>query len=186
MMGKEIKELGIVACDKFQPIALEGQRCFSLDLRNVEDVNKSMTGKTSGLTLVLDPNTLETDMFARIYLHTLSPFTDFRNGSYAMSVLKKMTGTKGFLKNADEGETCQIEEFEKCNTREYVGLVSDKCQCTLWALNNGNSQQVHNFFLNFYNICLGPSLLHLCILNLHQFYSSWVWKLQSKLHWPLC
>ena len=117
----------------------------------VEGVNKSMTGKTSGLTLVLDPNTVESDKFARIYLHTLSPFTDYRNGSYAMSVLKKMTGTQGFLNTADEGETCQIEEFEKCKSRKYIGRVFDKCQCTLWALEMGNSQQV-NILPFFYNL----------------------------------
>ena len=140
MLGKEVD--GFVACDQFQPTVLEGQRCYSLYLSKVEGVNRSMTGKKGGLTLVLDPNTVRNDMFARIYLHTLSPFTDYWNSSYAMSVLKKMSGTRGFLNTADGGKICQIEEYDKCNTREYLGMVSDKCQCTIWALEHGNSQQV--------------------------------------------
>ena len=73
---------------------------------------------------------------ARIYLHTLSPFTDYRNGSYAMSALKKMTGTKGFLGLPDAEKRCQEETLDECNSQKYFDKVRTECHCTLWALDN--------------------------------------------------
>ena len=46
------------------------------------------------------------DRSPKIYLNTLSSFTDFRVGSYAMTSLKKMTGTESFLKQTDEQTRC--------------------------------------------------------------------------------
>ena len=133
MLGKEME--GFVACDKFQPTVLEGQRCYSLDLAKV-GVGKSKAGKMKGLELVLDSNTPgnEDGNVARIYLGILSPFTDYRNGSYAMSALKKMTGTDGFLGLPDSAKKCQLETFEECNSRKYVEKISTSCHCTPWAL----------------------------------------------------
>ena len=86
MLGKEME--GFVACDKFQPREIEGQICYSVDLSKVDNMNKSGTGKSSSLLIILDSNTNERHSLARVILQTLSPFTDYRNGSYAMSALK--------------------------------------------------------------------------------------------------
>ena len=85
---------------------------------------------------MLDSNTPgnEEENVARIHLHTLSPFTDYRNGSYAMSALKKMTGTDGFLGLPDSAKKCQLETFEECNSRKYVDRIGTSCHCTPWAL----------------------------------------------------
>ena len=134
MLGKEVE--GFVACDKFQPTVLEGQMCYSIDLAKVDQVNSSKTDKSNGLVLVLDSNTPlnEEENVARIHLGTLSPFTDYRNGSYAMSVLKKMTGTKGFLGLPDAQKRCQIQPSDECNTQKFFEKVQAKCHCRLWAL----------------------------------------------------
>ena len=136
LLGKEVD--GFVACDQFQPTVLEGQMCYSLDLSKVHKVNSSKTGKQNGLVLVLDPNTPENEEenVARIHLHTLSPFTDYRNGSYAMSSLKKMTATKGFLGMSETNKKCQVENFEDCKTMKYLEKIQKECHCIQWALHD--------------------------------------------------
>ena len=131
LLGKEVD--GFVACDQFQPTVLEGQRCYSLNLSKV-GVSKSKAGKMNGLELVLDSNT--PGKVARIYLVTLSPFTDYRNGSYAMTSLKKMTGTKSFLGLLDAEKRCQVETSGECNTQKYFQAIRSKCHCRLWALDS--------------------------------------------------
>ena len=149
-LGKEMK--GFVACDKFQPTVLEGQMCYSL-----QGAGKAKAGKRNGLLLVLDSDKVavgkkDTNL-ARVYLHSLSPFTDYRNGSYAMSALKKMTGTEGFLRLPYSAKKCQVETFEDCNRRKYVERVRTHCHCTLWALQD--KQEVYINF-NFDTYCRTP------------------------------
>ena len=71
---------------------------------------------------------------ARIYLNTLSTFTDYRARSYAMTALKKMTGTDSFLDQTDEEKKCRIESLEDCQARSYIDRVQEKCGCVPWAL----------------------------------------------------
>ena len=136
MLGKEVE--GFVACDKFQPTVLEGQMCYSLDLSKVENVKRTKNGKKNSLTLVLDLNIdfEQSQELAMFYVHTLSPFIGYRNSSYAISFLKKMTGTKSFLSTPDNVKKCQLGSMEDCNTRKYLGMVQHDHQCILWALDN--------------------------------------------------
>ena len=129
-LGKHIE--GFVSCDKFYPTVLEGQMCYSLDLHAIDNVNKPGSGKSKGLLMVLDSN--QENKLARIHLHTLSPFTSNRSGSYAMSSLKKMTGSDGFLKMPDVDKKCNVEHFEECNTKKYLEQIRNRCKCVLWAL----------------------------------------------------
>ena len=71
---------------------------------------------------------------ARIYLNTLASFTDYRAGGYAMTSLKKMTGTDSFLKQTDEEKKCRIETLEDCQARSYIDRAQEKCGCVPWAL----------------------------------------------------
>ena len=134
LLGKEVD--GFVTCNQFQPTVLEGQICYSLNLSKVHKVNSSKTGKQNGLVLVLDPNTPgnEDENVARIDLGILSPLTDYTNGSYAMSALKKMTGTEGFLGLPDADKRCQTETSDEYNTQRFLEKVQAECHCTLWAL----------------------------------------------------
>ena len=129
LLGKEVD--GFVACDQFQPTVLEGQICYSLDLTKF-GVGKSKAGKMYGFELVLDSNT--PGKVARIYLDTLSPFTNYRNGSYSLNSLKKMTGTNGFLAMPDAEKKCQVETLDECNTQKLFEKVRSECHCRFWAL----------------------------------------------------
>ena len=71
---------------------------------------------------------------ARIYLNTLSSFTDVRSGSYAMTSLKEMTGTDSFLELPLDKKQCQIGTFEECQVQNYAVEVLKQCGCVPWAL----------------------------------------------------
>ena len=144
-MGKEVD--GFVACIKFQPTVLEGQMCYSMDLSKTGISSKA--GKSNGLMLVLDSNSPWDGAMniARIFLNTLFPFTDYRNGSYAMSSLKKMTATKAFLGMSVSDKKCQVETLEECKTRKFLEKIQKECRCTQWALQDKKEvRKSYNFF----------------------------------------
>ena len=156
-------------CSQFRPTLLEGQLCYLL---NVSSLNqpKSKVGFNNGLMLVLDessgyanhlgeakrdmrtvndivslelkpPNSAQHS--TRIYLNNLASFVGYSKGSYMMSALKKMKGTKEFLDLADNKKGCSIETFEDCQKRNYFKKVVPKCGCIPWALSNQEEQKVH-------------------------------------------
>ena len=56
MLGLAVPELGnITMCNKFEPIILEGQICYALDISDLTRM-RTETGRASGLFLLLDPN----------------------------------------------------------------------------------------------------------------------------------
>ena len=137
-------------CTQFKPSFLEGQVCYTLDLSKIK-TNQTKQGTTFGLALLLDPIVKELDTLAetsneessaRIYLNTLASFTDFKTGSYAMSVLKKMTGTENFLQLTSKDKFCQTETLEDCQAKRYIEEVKKECGCVPWALSVTLTQQV--------------------------------------------
>ena len=56
---KSLKTCLVSLCDKFEPIVLEGQLCFSLNLSQ-SGGKPTKSGKTKGLFLLLDPNQINT------------------------------------------------------------------------------------------------------------------------------
>ena len=142
---------------------LGGQLCYSLNLANIQ-TEKSSTGKRAGLVLVLDqgvennenlkrfmdnpeiPLDLEASEVdggtSRIYLNTLSSFTDYRSGSYGMSALKKITGTESFLKQTNDKKMCQVQSFEDCQSERYLENVQKKCGCVPWSLTSALPSEV--------------------------------------------
>ena len=74
------------------------------------------------------------DTSARIYLNTLSGFTTYRAGRYAMSAIKKMSGTDSFLQQTDNIKGCQIEAFEDCQRKRFMAKLQQRCGCFPWAL----------------------------------------------------
>ena len=155
LLGQKTEGINFIPCTKFKPSLLEGQLCYSLNLSSLEKW-KTKPGKRAGLVLLLDSgrqnskeprientklqNTLDLessgydDHSPKIYLNTLSSFTDFRVGSYGMAALKKMSGTESFLKQTDETKKCRIETFEECEAKAYLDTVQKKCDCVPWAL----------------------------------------------------
>ena len=86
LLGQERHELqNLTFCDKFEPAILEGQLCYSLDVKKFEG-KAAKTGKQSGLFLLLDPNPLQSSEGSvratrneqesfKVYIHTLAPYT---------------------------------------------------------------------------------------------------------------
>ena len=54
LLGNPGDQFPFVACGKFQPYILQGQLCYSINIRDVA-VGGSRGGKGNGLLLVLDP-----------------------------------------------------------------------------------------------------------------------------------
>ena len=173
-------DLPFPVCSQFRPTALEGQLCYSLNVSALNPPN-SKVGFNNGLFLILDEGTLDRSAFAqlrelrtpnnvmslqlkdsdahtrsvRIYLNTLASFTDHRNGSYSMNVLKKMTGTRKFMDLPDQEKYCSVESFEQCQSKEYFQKVHSSCGCVPWALSNLQNIKVRvlcNMYLFAYNL----------------------------------
>ena len=108
-----------------------------MDLGEVTKI-KSKAGRRNGLFMMLDLNVIgnNEENLPRFYIHTLSPFTDFRNGSYAMTSLKKVSGTKGFLDIHDVRKKCKLGKVEDCNNAMFIEQVTNECKCRIWALDN--------------------------------------------------
>ena len=136
----------MTVCDKFQPTILEGQLCYTLDSKLLK---KSLTisGKSNGLFLLLDPNPYhlnhkhksaggfkESGQTFKVYIQTLAQFTTYGPGSYGMTSLKKMTGTKNFKELPDYQRNCLIDNREECQTQKYFQQVQRECKCVPWAL----------------------------------------------------
>ena len=147
-------------CNHFRPAILLGQLCYSLDMTSLER-NRSKNGIENGLILVLDTQKFVNDnnmlerktrkeqglmSFAdiddrhdigmpKVFLHTLSPFTGYQAGSYALSSLKRMIGTENFKRMPDKKKKCQNEVFEDCQARMFCDAVKTNCKCVPWGLN---------------------------------------------------
>ena len=166
-LGQRIKELNFTACNSFKPTVLTGQLCYSIEPPKAP----TKAGKNFGLLLIIDPHTsqntsnspakMETPAMTKmetpqepfdknrqgpfkIYLHTLSKSTDYRQGAYSMRSLKKFTGTKSFQQMQDKARKCHFEEFEKCQTKTFLLQVQQLCQCMPWTLTeNDDNEQVN-------------------------------------------
>ena len=149
----------MTVCIKFQPTILEGQLCYSLDIANLRDSGTpTKSGKQNGLLLLLDPRPYDpyhTDENAassergvqnfKVFIHTLHTHTTYGPGSYAMNMLKKMTGTKSFKQLPDYQRRCLDHNREDCQSQKYLDQVQKECKCIPWSL---KTNQVMMRFLN--------------------------------------
>ena len=162
---------------------LEGQLCFSLNL-SLTNSKRAGIGLRNGLLLLLDSGnsghsqqkeeqladqdivSLNLEAFqpskssARIYLNTLASFTGYRTGSYAMSSLKRMTGTKGFMELPDQNKNCHLGTLEDCAAGIYTEKVQKECYCVPWSLSKVITYGEVNPALIAVTVCsLGAKLL---------------------------
>ena len=132
----------MTVCDKFQPTVLEGQLCYTLDVAKIAKIaeNPTRPDKSYGLRLLLDPKPFQlspADDDAKdfkVIVHTLAQHTKFGRGSYAMTTLKKMTGTESFKQLPDQQKKCRVHNRNKCQTQKYLEEVLEKCSCIPWPL----------------------------------------------------
>ena len=164
LLGQTRQDLPFTVCSGFKPVILEGQLCYSIK-PSTKNTDKTKTGMKNGLVLILDEGKpinhqktkknrkktitslnfetiSQSESSARIYLNTLASFTGYRAGSYAMSVLKKMTGTNNFLELPFKDKKCRIETFEECHMPRYIAEVQKRCGCIPWALSKALPQMV--------------------------------------------
>ena len=162
MLGQRRPELdNLTVCDKFEPTILEGQLCYSIDIAKLEK-RQTEAGKSKGLFLLLDPSPYQIQDDERsvkdqrnrqqtfkVYIHTLSPFTAYGPGAFAMSSLKRMTGTTSFLQLPDNQKKCAIHNREECQTDKFFSQVKANCSCVPlpWSLimNDNIESQVTSF-----------------------------------------
>ena len=147
LLGRELPEMdNLTVCDKFQPTILEGQICYTLDTAILKR-NVTKSGKSNGLLLLLDPNPYslnnkevdaggpeDSDQNFMVFIQTLAQYTSSGPGSYAMTMLKKMTGTKSFKKLPEDQRKCLFHNREECQTQKYLEQVQKECFCVPWAL----------------------------------------------------
>ena len=147
ILGRELPEMDyLTVCDKFQPVILEGKLCHSLDIAKLTK-SPTKSGKSNGLLLWLDPYPYQlnhthenavwpkkSDQNFKIFIHTLAQFNMVGSGTYAMSTLKKMTGTKNFKKLPEGQKKCMVHDREVCQTHKYLEQVQKECKCLPWAL----------------------------------------------------
>ena len=166
-LGRSIGGLDFPICDKFKPTVLDGQVCYVLDLKEAVPSLQGETekGKEKGLLLalnmniatkedisisgreLLDKDVLESEVLeyadtATLHISTLDRFWDTKPGSYAMTSLKKMTGTSSFLDLPENIKDCQIEDQERCYSRKYIEELQNQCNCLPWALGASIPQKV--------------------------------------------
>ena len=145
---------------------LQGLLCYSLDI-NLQDKPSAKPGIENGILLILDPGQKENDLkittededgkrimslnlkavspkdnFAQINLNTLASFSDTKASSYSMTALKKITGTEGFMKLADDRKNCASRSFEACHTERYIAEVQRLCGCVPWTLSGALTLKV--------------------------------------------
>ena len=136
-------------CTSFQPTILDGQLCYKLQVNTT-----SGKGKKNELVLLLDYHedlsmhysyeneddmdpviTLDLNFDAvesrqkneaKIQINTLSSDMYFGEGTYKISVVKKMTAKSAFLEMPMKDRNCQLQPFEECRTKALL----EKCQCS--------------------------------------------------------
>ena len=137
-LASTTQDLPFTVCSQFQPMDLEGQICYTLDISSLKP-EKSEPGLKNGLMLLIDAGTSIASQEkkknpVRIFLNKLASFSEVANGTYAISGLKKMTGTKSFLELPDETKRCQLQTFEECQAQSYSVEVQEQCGCVPWGL----------------------------------------------------
>ena len=79
----------------------------------------------------------------RIYIDILSRFSSYEAGSFALTGLKKMTGTGPFISKIPEKvRNCQVESYVECRTRKYYEEWKSQCKCVPWSSSLTSSKEV--------------------------------------------
>ena len=163
--GQFISGIDFPICNKFKATILDGQLCYAIDMKDVLKEKVTRPGRGFGLMLAIEQKVKKSkegshnfeaslrqgrlytkidipEFSSSIHLNNLVKYTDSRAGLYKMSVLKKMTGTEGFLGLADATKGCQIEDQTKCERRKYLEEGQRRCGCLPWTLSPAITSEV--------------------------------------------
>ena len=64
----------------------------------------------------------------KVYVHTLAQHTAHGAGAFAMSALKRMTGTDSFKQLPEKQKNCRVHNRENCETKLFLDEVGSKCE----------------------------------------------------------
>lgn len=166
ILGENINDLDFPVCNAFKPTILDGELCYSLNMKDfisAESRPVSKAGRGEGLLLAIDngisirpfdeksievkKNFIRTKSRssggkASFHILTLHRHEDSKPGVYTLTNLKQMAGTENFLGLSDDKKKCQIEGTEKCRSRHFVQEVQRKCECVPWSLSTLFPDQV--------------------------------------------
>ena len=90
MLGRKNPGYKYPFCDIFEPVVFDGRLCYSV---GKEFGRKSKEGKENGLLLMINPGRNHDDKESeslQIYVHTLSGFSTYKTGGFALNSLKTM------------------------------------------------------------------------------------------------
>ena len=82
---------------------------------------------------------------AKVHIGTLSPYSNFDEGVYTMTLVKNIRAKDAFLKMPLPERKCEAELYEVCRTRKLLG----QCNCVPWESSNiyqvKKKKQVNNW-----------------------------------------
>ena len=157
VLGLFSHNLPFKSCILTQTTVLDGQLCYSFNISSFA-THALKKGRHNGLLMLLDFGPTknikvqkkidpewkrETERIirsnkdknsVRVFIQTLSRFSSFETGSFAMSSLQKMIGTNSFLDFPDDMKKCQVEDLEECYTNNFFRAVKERCNCIPWGL----------------------------------------------------
>ena len=145
LFGHELDNMSV--CGKFTSTILKGQLCYTLEIAKLREKH-SKYGKENGLFLLLDPNPFQievteenpespskaTGQSFKVFIQNLAQYTIIGPGSFALSTLKRTTGTESFKQLPDHQKECMVHNREECQTQKYLSEVQRECGCTPWSL----------------------------------------------------
>ena len=172
-LGEPVPGAKYIGCNHFLPTSFNGQLCYSL---KEELKGETKQGKRNGLLLMIDPGHIgeiqredeERPPF-EVYIHTLSGFTGYQAGSYALDSLKQMTGTSGFMNLPDKQKRCQFGDREECRQLELMTQFELQCGCIPWAINTNLREKVNfvRFIFSVFFLLFPGQKLQPCTTNVH-------------------
>ena len=145
------------SCILTQNTVLDGQLCYSFNV-SAFSTQVLKKGRHNGLMMLLDfgptkNKKIQTNLDSewrkeskrinrskkdqdsvRVFVQTLSRFSSYETGSFAMSSLQKMIGTESFLDFPDGIKKCQVEDLEECLTSAFFRSIKERCGCIPWGL----------------------------------------------------
>ena len=153
MLGVEVPNMTFLACNMFEPTIYQGQLCHQADFEKYRK-HQALQGKRSGLMMIIDVNSErsvsveihdhegenttqtskqnvyfgndhEVDINAAvIHIGALTQLTVRGAGDYALSSIKRLTGTENFLAWSEGERKCALKTYEKCQEKHFLDACS--------------------------------------------------------------
>ena len=152
-------------CTQFHPTTLDGQLCYRFNM----SVTSTGRGKENGLMFIIDVNEERSSQIGhvdhkpdqwetldlseakgrkngpKIYINTLSQFSDYGGGNYKMTSLKKITCTDAFHTLPQRDTACSRHQYEECLVKQFYTKAED-CKCIPLSLKHHSNEVMFHYF----------------------------------------